>query len=129
MEKWCADQNLRPAYKLSGKAKNLRNWFYLVGKGYHWRVTCDTTLQIGDTYEKFDRWALCDREEVPLPKTHEEFRQAVKQLLAAKSPTPALSPEKGYYKGCKRIDDGIDDELYLYIEKRSNSKDYLVKRR
>jgi hypothetical protein len=40
-------------------------------------------LQCGDTYEDFDRWALCDIREVLCPTTKEEFKSAVAALLAA----------------------------------------------
>ena len=41
-------------------------------------------LECGDTYANFDRWALCNIDEVPMPKTRDEFREAVKTLLARK---------------------------------------------
>ena len=56
----------------------------LRGRGYYWRVNCDGMLECGDTYANFDRWALCNIDEVPMPKTRDEFREAVKTLLARK---------------------------------------------
>ena len=103
---WCRDQRLKSAAGTDG----LGAWLYLKGRGHHWRVTCNATLQIGDNYDDFDRWALCDVIELPIPKTREEFRQAIKQLLAAKK------PHKGYYKGCKQIDQEADGEPYVHVK-------------
>ena len=76
---WCADMKLG----VHGKqySKSIHHWFYLKGRGRYWRVNCYGMFQCGDTYEDFDRWARCDIEEVEMPKTREEFRKAVRQLL------------------------------------------------
>lgn len=58
--------------------------FYFNGRGHHWRVNCYGMLQCGDTYATFDRWALCDIVELPLPKTEAEFVEAIKNLLIEK---------------------------------------------
>lgn len=81
---WCSSARLRP---FSGRF--LRNggghgWFYLRGRGHYWRVNCHGMFQRGDTYEAFDRWALCDIQEAPMPKTRDEFVAAVKSLLKEK---------------------------------------------
>lgn len=70
---WCKDQRLRTTW---GK-----NWFNLMGRGHFWRINCHGMFQRGDTYEDFDRWALCDIKEVPMPKTRQEFRDSIKFLL------------------------------------------------
>ena len=41
-------------------------------------------FQCGDTYDQFDRWALCDIKQVPAPTTLASFLAAVNSLLAAK---------------------------------------------
>ena len=73
--------------KLSVHGKRYRkkrsDWLYLKGLGHYWRVNCHGMLQRGDTYERFDRWALCETDEVPIPTNRAEFRAAVGALLAA----------------------------------------------
>lgn len=76
---WCADQHLRVYYK---RSKAQHQWFYLRGRGYVWRVNCYGMFQRGDDYASFDRWALCDINEVPLPQTRAEFRLMVQQLVS-----------------------------------------------
>lgn len=76
---WCKDQRLT----IHGLGrKRMGNWFYLKGRGHYWRVNCYGMLQRGDTYADFDRWALCDIEEVAMPRTRAQFRAAVAKLLA-----------------------------------------------
>ncbi len=65
---WCVSSGMRPI-----KGMNRRrafSWFYLRGHGRMWRVSCHGTLQCGDTYGDFDRWALCSIKEARLPTTH-----------------------------------------------------------
>lgn len=81
-ENWCRDQRLSVHGKRYGKKR--RDWFCLKGRGHYWRVNCDGMLERGDTYADFDRWARCNIDEVPMPKTRDEFREAVKTLLARK---------------------------------------------
>jgi len=75
---WCKAANLR---KRDKRGRNSYQWFYLQGRGREWRVNCHNMLQCGDTYDEFDRWALCSPIfEVPLPKTKAEFITAVQTL-------------------------------------------------
>lgn len=74
---WCAGQRLRPVYGW----REGHVWFYLRGRGHYWRVNDQGMFQRGDNYADFDRWALCDIKELPLPKTKAEFDAAVKELL------------------------------------------------
>ena len=76
---WCADQKLRIHGRKCGNRQS--QWFYLEGHGRYWRVNCYGQFQCGDTYDDFDRWALSDIAELPLPKTRAEFRTAVSQML------------------------------------------------
>lgn len=76
---WCKSANLR-VNSFRNRQKDLYNWLYLKGRGRHWRVNCFNMLQRGDTYDEFDRWALCEIEEVPLPRTKAEFLAAVEKL-------------------------------------------------
>lgn len=90
-ENWCRDQRLSPHGKRYGKKR--ADWLYLKGRGHYWRVNCHGQIQLGDSYEYFDRWALCNIEEMPMPKSRNEFREAVGTLLArkqtaAKEPSP-----------------------------------------
>ena len=80
-EHWCRDSKLSVHGRRFGKTRS--DWCYLKGRGHYWRVDCDGMLQRGDTYKRFDRWALCEIDEVPMPKTRAEFRLAVRELLAA----------------------------------------------
>lgn len=77
---WCADQNLR----LHGakRGQGMWQWFYLKGKGHYWRVSFHGMLQRGDAYADFDRWARCNIDEVPLPRTRAEFRASVARLIS-----------------------------------------------
>lgn len=79
---WCASMKL----KLHGRStsRNQGFWFNLKGRGHYWRVNCHGMFQRGDNYEDFDRWALCDIDECPLPQTKAEFQKAVRELLALK---------------------------------------------
>lgn len=74
---WCAVSRLRPQYR----SRKMYDWFYLVGHGHVWRVNCYNQFQIGDTYDDFDRWALCKIYEIPTPKSLNEFRTQVKEML------------------------------------------------
>lgn len=71
---WCADSHLKPHHHAGG-------WMYLRGRGRFWRVNCWGDFQCGDTYADFDRWALCNIHEAPMPRTREQFREAVAGLL------------------------------------------------
>lgn len=83
---WCSDMKLSINGCKFSKAEH--HWFDLRGRGHIWRVNCHGMFQCGDTYEEFDRWALCDIEEVKLPQTREEFRNAVKSMLEKKKNKP-----------------------------------------
>ena len=84
-EHWCRDSKLSVHGKRYGKKRT--DWFCIKGRGHYWRVNCYGMLERGDTYEQFDRWALCEINEVPMPKTRAEFRAAVRALLATKGGT------------------------------------------
>lgn len=75
---WCMLAGLRPVCR---RGRSDYQWFYLVGRGYHWRVNCYAVFERGDDYASFDRWALCDIDEVPLPRSKTEFLAAVRTLL------------------------------------------------
>lgn len=79
-EHWCKYQGL----SIHGKRykKKREDWLYLKGKGFVWRVNCHGMLQRGDSIPDFDRWALCEIDERPLPKSQNEFREAVKYLAS-----------------------------------------------
>lgn len=105
---WCKDQRLKPQGDIKrrrDKGRGMGNWFYLQGRGYLWRVNCNACLQIGDTYKEFDRWALCSRNEFPIPQTRKEFKDVVKKLLEAKAvPCPRcdlLGPPVSKRTPCK----------------------------
>jgi hypothetical protein len=76
---WCRLANLR-IHDGSKWARRKHAWFYLKGRGRVWRVNCFGVLQRGDTYEDFDRWALCDIRELPMPKTQKEFLDTIARL-------------------------------------------------
>lgn len=79
-EHWCKDQKLSIHGRKYKKTRTL--WFYLQGKGFVWRVNCHGMFQRGDSLVDFDRWALCEIDELPLPKSQNEFREAVKYLAS-----------------------------------------------
>lgn len=55
--------------------------YYLKGRGYRWRVNVHGMFQRGDSIDSFERWAVCAIDEVPMPKTLSEFKDAVAELL------------------------------------------------
>jgi hypothetical protein len=82
--KWCKKAGLRPHgnnHFIHGGRRKRSNWIYLKGHGFVWRVNCHNMFQRGDTYEKFDRWALCDIYEVDFPHSQEDFIQKVFYLV------------------------------------------------
>lgn len=55
---------------------------YFKGKGRVWRISANGMLQCGDTYDRFDRWALTDKQvHVPLPRTAQDFKRAIEAAL------------------------------------------------
>lgn len=84
---WCASMHLRPYGKRTEKSH--WNWYYLKGRGFVWRVNCFAELERGDSYEGFDRWALCAVDAMQLPKTKATFKSAVLHLVEqAQEPKP-----------------------------------------
>lgn len=63
------------------------NAFYPHGHGHHWRLNCHEMFELGDSFEDFDRWALCDIVSVPKPSSLAEFTNAVTYLLEQKGLT------------------------------------------
>lgn len=51
------------------------------GIGHVWRVNSHGKFQRGDTYDDFDRWALCNIIETPIPQTFKEFEKFVKMSV------------------------------------------------
>jgi len=80
---WCADSRLQ--HHFHGRRKGFD--FYLRGRGHVWRVGSHGKFQRGDTYAEFDRWALCEIYEAPIPTTRAEFRAFVAAALADVSTT------------------------------------------
>jgi len=79
---WAAAARLKPHDRCAARS---RDWYYLRGRGRHWRVNCHGQFECGDTYAEFDRWALCDIRRLPLPLTKAGFVISVKALLAARA--------------------------------------------
>lgn len=77
---WCKKANLRAHTHQKSGNRSSYDWFYLKGRGRVWRVNMYNMFQCGDTYEEFDRWALCDITETTCPKTEEQFINAVVAL-------------------------------------------------
>lgn len=59
--------------------------YYLKGRGFHWRVNCYGEFERGDTYDEFDRWALCTIDSclVTNIKTYQDFVDAVELLIGS----------------------------------------------
>lgn len=79
---WCRKARLT-RHGRSGQFHH--SWWYLKGHGRYWRVNDKGMFQCGDTYDEFDRWALCSIIEVPLPKTEREFCDYVAKLQVTRS--------------------------------------------
>ena len=69
---WCRAARLRPSSRYLDR-RWPDAWMYLRGHWRLWRLDCNGKLQCGDTYENFDRWALCDIREADCPLTRAEF--------------------------------------------------------
>ena len=54
--------------------------YYLRGRCRYWRVA-GNTFQMSDPTEDFDRWANSMAAVIDLPRTRDEFREAVEKLL------------------------------------------------
>lgn len=80
---WCKANKLR-LQNTHRCTSNRGEWIYLIGHGHVWRINDENMFQMGDNYETFDRWALCDIEMVSLPKSLTEFNEAVKTLIERK---------------------------------------------
>jgi hypothetical protein len=81
---WCKQVGLRAQGRWNKNSRRTSDYFYLKGKGHCWRVNYHGEFEIGDSYEEFARWALCDTHSVLLPKTKQEFISAVEFLLNEK---------------------------------------------
>jgi len=73
---WLADSHFRD----TAPTKKYRG-LYFTGKGRAWRVVEDT-LQVSEPYASFDRWANSFVGSAPIPKTRDEFRVTIANLLA-----------------------------------------------
>ncbi len=74
---WCKLAGLHPRKGTDRKDQ----WWYLQGHGHEWRVNDKRMFQCGDRIVDFDRWALCDIKELPVPTTRDEFLKAVEDLV------------------------------------------------
>lgn len=80
---WCRAARLKPRNKGRDKRGLGSTWLYLHGHGREWRVNRYQELECGDTYDEFDRWALCHIASAPLPTSKVGFVSEVKRLLIA----------------------------------------------
>lgn len=80
-EHWCRKARLKPQGADRWSRGIQKRGFYLRGRGHHWRVNCFGIFQIGDTYEEFDRWALCTVVDVMMPTCEADFLEAVQYML------------------------------------------------
>ena len=79
---WCRGAKLKPHGRGPHRDHGGSVWFYLRGRGRYWRVNDKWQFQCGDTYADFDRWALCDIRQQPIPTSRAEFMAAVRALLS-----------------------------------------------
>ncbi len=81
---WCKTQRMHP-HGCNSKWARSTTWFYLKGHNHVWRINCYGEFQLGDTIEKFDRWALCDNIiSCKVPETELEFKETVLYMLHVK---------------------------------------------
>lgn len=73
---WLADSHFRD----TAPTKKYKGLFFK-GKNRIWRVV-NETLQVGEPYAYFDRWANSYVGSVPIPQTKNEFRAAIVTLLS-----------------------------------------------
>lgn len=80
---WCKSMRIgRTPGRRFGKGQAQHHWFYLKGRGHHWRINMYGMLQMSCPSEQFDRWALSVRSETTMPKTKAQFQAAVRAMLA-----------------------------------------------
>ena len=83
---WVSKNGIRSVLSRNSLAKKYRrkgyNWFTLKGKGHLWRVNINNEVDIGETYDTFDRWAnsIVDTW-ISIPQTEYEFNLMLKSLL------------------------------------------------
>lgn len=87
---WCKKAKLRP-YEPS---KKQYRWFYLKGRNHVWRVNCQGMFQCGDTISDFNRWALCEITEAPMPTNQQQFILTVEILLKQKEKSMTTPTEQ-----------------------------------
>lgn len=88
---WCKKVGMKPHSNRPSSERDQWAWWYLKGRGRVWRINDKGMFQCGDTYADFDRWALCDIEQEPLPKTERAFMNAVTAMLRRKVPNASVS--------------------------------------
>jgi hypothetical protein len=68
---WCKKMGLKPTD---------RDGVYLVGRGRFWRLNAFYQFECSLKTD-FSRWAIADKEVLPIPKTENEFMTTVKLFL------------------------------------------------
>jgi hypothetical protein len=79
---WCQKAGLR-MHGATWTGRNKKYWCYLKGRGFVWRINCFGHFQRGDTHEEFDRWALCQIDQINhIPQSEAEFLNTVELLIS-----------------------------------------------
>ena len=81
---WCQKAGLRRySNRVHKWDRNSDAWCYLKGRGFVWRINCFGHFQRGDTHEEFDRWALCQIDQIDhIPASETEFLNTVELLIS-----------------------------------------------
>ena len=79
---WLRNYGFKPHVGKRQRRRSAEPMLYFKGKGRVWRITSGGLLQCGDTYDRFDRWALTDVQvHRTLPHTFREFKLAVTESV------------------------------------------------
>ncbi|WP_144106761.1 DnaB family ATPase [Paraburkholderia sp. BCC1886] len=69
-----------------------------------------------------------NRKKIAFPTPHQLSTDAKQMIRDGKSDFVKELPGKGYYKGCKQIDQEVDLETYIHIEKSNNESFLTIQR-
>lgn len=77
---WCDKVGLQSTCRTTHKFGGYDKYYYLKGKGRHWRVTCHGDFQASNLYEDFDRWANSVKCTFTVPARYSEFEKIVESV-------------------------------------------------
>lgn len=76
-KRWCSTLKLKPHHS---SMRHNTETYYFKGRGFVWRVNCLGMFERGDRLKDFNRWALCNREEIEVPTTFSDLKAFVEEV-------------------------------------------------